>query len=1289
MQRLGDLLNKVKIVGVVRYISTLTRDLTTPGRLAAERSDRVKRLLALVWPDMTWKSFFEKGRGGRQVFFMALLSLVRTWMMNATSNVVSQLTHTVYTRDRNAFLQLAKTSALLTVVGSATSALYTYNKDTLALLWRERLTRVIHASYFSSMSYYHAMNLSGRAAIRDTDVRVSREIVSVSTRLANLISLLLTSLPPLFWFTVKLWRQKGFLYAMLPHFYLLLAYEAAQRLFPKNIGILWRNKAIAGGMYAKAATRLQTHSESIVALGGNAREKEILSETFSKVEEAQSNLHSTKSKFDLIFKLAYTYGCRSWITSFMMLPTLLSPPSLASQGDSDLMGAEIGAIRSNWQFLLEMLVANGNLLNLHATAEHMGGTCKRILTLIDTMKELQTRYAAQDNTTIVEGDEIAFEGVQVFTPDNVHLVKDLSFRLPRGGSLLLTGHNGAGKSSIFRCLGGLWKVPEGRITKPGASCQGLNKEIYYLPQKPYNVLGTLRDQLTYPQPRDQVQLSQADLAALLTAVELDHLLGGTSNDAGGATDDHDEAALINWEDKLSLGEQQRLAMARLFYHKPSFAILDECTSAVSVEMERRLYDRCKELKITYITICHRPALKQYHDTNLNLTGDGKGGWEFLDIDHADDPVHPTRDVRDDNTAAATLTRPRQASTVERLEQDEDEEDEEEVEEISRETRLERRSERYQNLAKPREPVARRGNISKLWMMSKIMIPGSRKKLLLLCACIGLRTLCHEGYSFLVGRLFRAMVDRDVKTFAIFSLLNVGQDLTTAVVEETVVYLQNLIGAHWHSSLATYITDKVFRGNAFYTLRNLDKRVTDLDQRLTSEASELSAAFSEIWAKAITPVVDVLWFSLRLYAVVGTQGMTSMAAFVAFSFVVLQGLMPDHEKLDSRRKVLESRFKFVHSRLCTHAESVAFFGGGQAERGIADRALDALVKQGHKVQAADARYKFAFACLNKDFDAPSSLINTPDLVTCFMQLQHADRRGNATASSALATESFYVKSAAERTLAACGKLTNLYESTAKLLGSSARVCEMLDVMDQLHAAVEEEASDSVPVSTASASDMSTAIALRHVDVVTPVGMCLASDLNVSVANGEGLLVTGPNCVGKTSFFRVLAGLWPLRKGLVTPSIIRPPAHDLVLVPQRVYSVTGTLADQVTYPVRLETRTAEQESKMLEALRKVGISFLVEREKGGWDAKKPWEDTLSLGEQQRMGLARLLFHVPQYGVLDECTDAVSVDGEIALYEALNAAGISCITISKRLALAQFHAQELQLGADNARGWVLKPI
>lgn len=98
---------------------------------------------------------------------------------------------------------------------------------------------------------------------------------------------------------------------------------------------------------------------------------------------------------------------------------------------------------------------------------------------------------------------------------------------------------------------------------------------------------------------------------------------------------------VNWGEELSLGEQQRLGMARLFYHKPKFAILDECTSAVTTDMEERFCAKVRAMGTSCITISHRPALVAFHDIVLSL--DGEGGWSVnykrYELKHADSPVN--------------------------------------------------------------------------------------------------------------------------------------------------------------------------------------------------------------------------------------------------------------------------------------------------------------------------------------------------------------------------------------------------------------------------------------------------------------------------------------------------------------------------------------------------------------------------------------------------------------------------------------------------------------------------
>jgi ABC-type uncharacterized transport system fused permease/ATPase subunit len=172
----------------------------------------------------------------------------------------------------------------------------------------------------------------------------------------------------------------------------------------------------------------------------------------------------------------------------------------------------------------------------------------------------------------------------------------------------IAGPNGSGKSSLFRVLGGLWPAGSGHIAKPGQllgsdsgsqTSTGLSRDIFYVPQRPYTALGTLRDQIIYPLTVADAELkarfesqkgypmvSTADslipmnssvsplemldrrLLTILDDVRLTYLL-----DREGGWD-----ASANWEDMLSLGEQQRLGMARLFFHHPKFGILDECTN---------------------------------------------------------------------------------------------------------------------------------------------------------------------------------------------------------------------------------------------------------------------------------------------------------------------------------------------------------------------------------------------------------------------------------------------------------------------------------------------------------------------------------------------------------------------------------------------------------------------------------------------------------------------------------------------------------------------------------------
>lgn len=811
--------------------------------------------------------------------------------------------------------------------------------------------------------------------------------------------------------------------------------------------------------------------------------------------------------------------------------------------------------------------------------------------------------------------------------------------------------------------------------------------------------------------------------------------------------------VTNWSEVLSLGEQQRLGMARLFFHRPRFAILDECTSGVTVEMEERFCEMVRDMGCTCITISHRPALMAFHDVVLHL--DGEGGWAIhpghrslgrdTDIRSADDSIE--QESNDNINSDANVESSKELSDSIDYSEKKNEMSTRKVDTEAvlrgmmsnrntghssksngkKSKKKKKKSQREEMLGDGNEGYAESvlasapssiGNpTAALWSpglslkpsmksplsrwntIVKVLIGANPQKsavqLSTVTGVIVLRTLLQDRIASLNGRSVDLVLRQDIKGFLRLIGVSILQSGASAILAPSLKYVADNLAVSWRTRLTGSALSKYLSGKISYVVAELAD-MSDIDQRLTRDIDRLSNDLAALIPTLVKPIVDVGWFSLQLWKLCGLRGMIVLYLYTIVGYGALKCVTPDFAGLLRHEYGLEGAFRNAHSRLRAHAESIAFFGGGPREGRLVSESFDALTKHLHAL----INLRWAYGSADEFFAK-----QLPHSVTWILTLLYAkDQKGNfadTLVQGALVHDMRYLASVVTQCFTAFGELLALPKRFSEISGGVNRVSEALEVIhkaeileNEIKLKLNTDGSPEANLLRNKEDSLISAIEFKGVDVITPGGVTLARQLSVKITPETSFLISGPNGSGKTSLVRLLAGLWPLPDG----QLYRPSSDTIYYVPQKPYTTPGSLREQIIYP--LSTARARQrygdaedppaalDEALNELMSKVKLDYLVDRE-GGLDAVKEWGDVLSLGEQQRVGMARLFFHKPKFGILDEATNATSVDVEEALYEYATKSGITLVTITQRTALVKFHKMELRLVGEGKGDWQLRDI
>jgi len=536
----------------------------------------------------------EVGWRARGLFGLLIALLVAFNALNVLNSYVGRDFMTaISNRDSARFTRQA--IAYLAVFGASTlvGAFYSFSEQRLGLLWREWLTRQLLGAYLHRRAYYR---LSAAGVLTNPDERIAEDVKAFTATTLSFVLMLSNATVTVVAFSGVLWSISRTLFGI------ALLYAASGSaltvLFGRRLVWLSYNQLDKEADFRANLVHVQANAESIALL---RREGRLGARLRRRLDDLTANMRRliAVNRNLAFFTNGYNY-------LIQIIPALVVAP-LFIRGE-----VEFGVITQSTMAFSVLLGALSLVVTQFQSISSFAAVIARLGSLADALEDVRVPAAAPLD---VREDEarVAYEQLTLRSSGNDHvLVRDLSVSVPRGTRALIVGPNDAAKAALFRATAGIWENGSGRIVRPGLDA------ILFLPERPYLPPGTLRDVLL-PTGREGA-IGDEQIATLLRGLGLE----GVLERMGGLDVERD------WDNALSLGEQQLLSVARVVLAAPRFVFLERPRATLGAAHADRVLSLLRERSITYLTLGDGGDRLDDHDFVLELADDGGWTWKALE-----------------------------------------------------------------------------------------------------------------------------------------------------------------------------------------------------------------------------------------------------------------------------------------------------------------------------------------------------------------------------------------------------------------------------------------------------------------------------------------------------------------------------------------------------------------------------------------------------------------------------------------------------------------------------------